>query len=97
MTPKEAFVALAYARVFSDNPRSGDGETIRQDLLDIADGTPNIAEWVGRTGSASGHDISCYEWLGKRALVKRILKFASLNHQEIIAIERALLDSASED
>lgn len=91
MSEQEAAqVRLAYARLFSDNPKRGDAMVV---LIDMARrsgfyGVPSIAAWVKETGSAQGHEINCHELNGKRALFSAVSSFASLNESEMLNLER---------
>jgi hypothetical protein len=85
-----AEVRLAYARVFSDNPRPGDGRTVLADMARYAGfyGVPSIAAWITESGSPHGYDINCHELNGKRALYARVSNFASLSEDDMLRLER---------
>jgi hypothetical protein len=85
-----AEVKLAYARLFSDNPKRGDGMIVLADMARRSGfyGVPSIAAWIKETGSAQGHEINCHELNGKRALFSAVSNFASLNESDMLILER---------
>jgi hypothetical protein len=81
---------LAYARLFSDNSRHGDGMIVLADIA-IEAGfyqVPSLSKWISDTGSAAGFDLFCAEQNGRRALFSYISRFASLNESEMLRLER---------
>jgi hypothetical protein len=96
MSDEAAEVKLAYARLFSDNPRAGDGMTVLLDMANYAGfyGVPSIAAWPG---GADGYAINCHEHNGKRALFARVSRFAALTEDEMLRLERAARFTPIED
>lgn len=94
-----AEVRLAYARLFSDNPRKGDGLIVLTDLARRSGfyGVPSIAKWKEETGSAEGYEINGHELNGKRALFAVLSSFASLNESEMLKLERIARFGIAED
>lgn len=86
----EAQAKLAFAHLFHDNPRKGDGALVLSDLA-IEAGfyqVPSLPKWISDTGSAAGFDLHCAEQNGRRALFAYITRFASLNESEMLRLER---------
>jgi hypothetical protein len=85
-----AEVRLAYARLFNDNPKKGDGLIVLTDLARRSGfyGVTSIAAWKQETGSTDGYEINGHEMNGKRALFSVISSFASLNESEMLRLER---------
>jgi hypothetical protein len=85
-----AEVRLAYARLFNDNPRKGDGMIVLTDLARRSGfyGVPSISAWIEQFKTSEGHEINCHELNGKRALFADISSFASLNESEMLRMER---------
>jgi hypothetical protein len=85
-----AEVKLAYARLFSDNPKRGDAKTVLADLARRSGfyGVPSITAWIKEFGTSEGHEINCHELNGKRALFATVSSFASLNESEMLLLER---------
>lgn len=85
-----AEVRLAYARLFSDSPRRGDGLIVLTDLARRAGfyGVPSVAAWKQETGTTEGYEINCHELNGKRALFAMVSSFASLNESDMLRLER---------
>lgn len=96
---QEAEVRLAYARLFSDNPRRGDATIVLADMARRSGfyGVPSIAAWIKETGSAQGHEINCHELNGKRAFFAAVSSFASLNESEMLKLERIARYGFAED
>jgi hypothetical protein len=87
---QRAVVKLAFARLFSDNPKQGDGAVVLADLA-IEAGfyqTPSLVKWISDTGSAAGFELFCAEQNGRRALFQYISSFASLNETDMLRLER---------
>jgi hypothetical protein len=83
-------VQLAYARLFSDNARSGDAKIV---LADLAQHTgyyrvTSLAEWISLTGSAAGYEIHCHERNALRSVFSYITNFADLSEREQLQLER---------
>jgi hypothetical protein len=94
-----AEVRLAYARLFSDSPRRGDGAIVTADLA-IEAGfyqVPNLSKWISDTGSAAGFDLFCAEQNGRRALFSYITRFASLNESDMLRLERIARFGSAEE
>lgn len=85
-----AEVRLAYARLFNDNPRKGDGMIVLTDLARRSGyyGVTSVSAWKQETGSTDGYEINGHELNGKRALFSAVLSFASLNESEMLRLER---------
>jgi len=96
---QQAAVRLSYARLFSDNPRNGDGATVLADMAVEAGfyQVPSLAKWISDTGSAAGFDIFCAEQNGRRSLFQYISSFASLNESEMLRLERVARFGFAED
>jgi hypothetical protein len=94
-----AEVRLAYARLFNDNPRKGDGAIVLADMARRSGfyGVPSIAAWIKEFGTAEGHEINCHELNGKRALFATVSSFASLTETEMLKLERIARFGFAED
>lgn len=94
-----AEVRLAYARLFNDNPRKGDGATVLTDIARRSGfyGVTSLAAWKRDTGSTDGYEINGHELNGKRALFSVISSFASLNESEMLRLERIARFGFAED
>lgn len=81
---------MAYARLFNDNPRKGDGMIVLTDLARRSGfyGVPSIAAWKQEMGSTDGYEINGHELNGKRALFSAISSFASLTESELLRLEK---------
>lgn len=95
-----AQVRLAYARLFSENPKQGDAAIVLSDLARASGyyGVPSIEAWIKEFGTSEGHEINCHELNGKRALFAHLSSFASLSESEMLRLERiARVGFAEED
>lgn len=94
-----AAVRLAYARLFNDNPRKGDGWTVLTDLARRSGfyDVTSLAAWKAETGSIDGYEINGHELNGKRVLFSVISSFASLNESEMLRLERVARFGFAED
>lgn len=94
-----AEVRLAYARLFSDNPKRGDGMIVLADMALRSGfyGVPSIAAWMKEFGTPEGHEINCHELNGKRALFSAVSNFASLNESDMLRLERVARFGNAED
>lgn len=91
--PVDAEVRLAYARLFNDNPKKGDGKLVLADLMNYST-SQGAMSIKGFKGSAETYQITCHEVNGRRAVFQRVSSFAALSEAEMLGLELAVRRAA---
>lgn len=87
---QEAETALAYTRLFNDNPSKGDAELVIADIVRKFGlfGPPSVEDWIKRYATASGYETRLHERNGAFAVYEHIKSSAGLTREQIVRLEQ---------